>query len=173
MSLLNKMKFTGLLHKMMPTQFKTFGLLVSYRRREIVITDIPAIPSSPASLLKRASANVHSDIRAKSETSCFIVETSRLKWNGEPLIPKSGDRITTGEKEYEVTADETKQCFRPADSEENYLRIYVKKVSGPLGGTGSDWDWDGDGNNGGHCDCPQDEPMTRQEVEEMTNNIFG
>jgi hypothetical protein len=169
MSLLNEMKFTGLLHKMMPIQFKTFGTLVAYRRREIVIANIPAIPSSPDSLLKRVSA----DVRAKSETSCFIVETSRLKVNGEPLIPRSGDRITAGEKEYEITADETKQCFRPMDSEENYLRIFVKKVSGPLGGTGSDWDWDGDGNNGGHCDCPQDEPMTNEDVDEMTDNIFG
>jgi hypothetical protein len=47
----------------------------------------------------------------------------------EPIIPKVGDQIIEGKNEYEVINDENKQCYRPIDPENQYLRIYVQKLS--------------------------------------------
>ena len=100
------------------------GVLISYQRREIVIADIPAVPT------KTDFVNAKSgDYRTKHVEKEYIVEFGLLKWNDEQIKPQSGDYILEGDAVYEVVTKEPNQCYRPVDARETYVRIFVQRIS--------------------------------------------
>jgi hypothetical protein len=117
------MTFSDHLKQMQDQILAQRGVLISYKRREIVIDDIPAVPT------KTDFVNTKSgDYRTKYVEKEYIVEFELLKWEDKQIIPQSGDCIHEGETVYEVVPNEPKQCYRPVDSSEQYVRIFVQRI---------------------------------------------
>jgi hypothetical protein len=119
-----QMKFSDYHNTLFSELHKTFGTQITYKRRDTVIAeDIPAIPAKAELPIDILGANT----MLKSIICNYIVKSSLLLLNDEQIEPKAGDRIIDGKTEYEVINSVNKQCYRPVDSDNNYLRIFVKK----------------------------------------------
>ena len=106
-----------LIRQLMPV----YGKEITYKRRDQVIAEfIPAIPSKSALPINATKA----DTRMKSVNRNYIVKLELL----EGIEPKAGDRIIDGNVEYEVVNNDNKQCFRPIDTDNDYIRIFVQKI---------------------------------------------
>jgi hypothetical protein len=102
---------------------KTFGTRITYKRREVILAEnIPAIPAKSDTPIDQTAAKT----LIKTVNRNYIVQLSLLKLDGNPIEPKTGDRIIEGEIEYEVINNENKQCFRPIDPDNHYVRIFVQ-----------------------------------------------
>ena len=99
------------------------GVMITYKQRDIVIETVPAVP---------ATSNFVNEKNDKRRTMFsereYTVEFGLLKWNGEQVIPKQGDHIIEGDRVYEVGPREAKQCYRPIDANELYIRIFVQRL---------------------------------------------
>ena len=100
------------------------GVTITYRQRGIAIADIPAVPVRTKFLNEKSGGH-----RAKFVKREYIVEFGLLTWDGQQIIPKVGDHIIEGSIVYEVTESESGQCYRPIDSTELYVRIFVQKTA--------------------------------------------
>jgi hypothetical protein len=100
------------------------GVVVTYMQREIVIKDMPAVPSKSRYLHEKSG-----DRMMQSVDRQYTVEFGLLKWEDKQVIPKAGDIIIEGENAYEVVPDEFKQCYRPIDPDSMYVRIFVQKTT--------------------------------------------
>ena len=113
----------GQLKQLFDTILSQRGVTITYRQRGIVVENVPAIPSRT-----RLSNEKGINSRAKFGAREYTVEFGQLTWNGEQVIPKTGDFITEGDVVYEVKENETQQCYRPKDSLGMYVQIFVQKT---------------------------------------------
>ena len=100
------------------------GTTITYKQRDKVIENIPAVPATSDYLHEKSG-----EYRKKHIERAYTVEFELLKWNEEQMIPMSGDNIIEGEGIYEVAPLEEKQCYRPIDPEGRYIRIFVFKTN--------------------------------------------
>ncbi|MDR0337077.1 MAG: hypothetical protein LBI18_08305 [Planctomycetaceae bacterium] len=109
---------------------KTFGTTITYcRKGQVIAGDIPAIPAKSELPIDQTNAKTW---MWSNKRNYIVKAESLIPQNAlydEPIIPKVGDLIIEGKTEYEVINDENKQCYRPIDPENQYLRIYVQKLS--------------------------------------------
>ena len=113
----------GQLEQFYDTILAQRGVVITYRQREIVIENVPAIPK-----VLRLSNEKNAHSRPKFGSREYIVKYASLVWKGEQVKPKPGDSIIDGDTVYDVTESETKQCCTPADTLGMYARIYVTKM---------------------------------------------
>jgi hypothetical protein len=105
---------------------RMFGTNITYKRRDVVIAEnIRALPGHETAKIDRSNKSVRTSAKDKS----YIIKTSLLTLNDKQIIPKSGDRIIDGIHEYEVTPNESQDCYYPMNNSESYIRIFCKKVS--------------------------------------------
>jgi len=148
--------FVGQREQFHKTILSQRGVMITYRQRGIVIENIPAVPTRTRFL------NETNDDRRKTKVVDreYIVEFGLLTWDSKKVEPKPGDNIIEGETVYEVIEREPNQCYRPTDSTELYVRIFVHKTSKTLAA------------------LPPKEgcrhtPATKQEIKDLVNGIFG
>ena len=98
------------------------GTTITYKQREKVIENVPAVPTTPDYLNEKSGEH-----RTKHIDRAYTVEFGLLNWNGKQVIPMSGDKIIEGETVYEVAPIEQKQCYRSLDTDGMYVRIFVKR----------------------------------------------
>jgi hypothetical protein len=116
----NVMKFSEYQHIVVNDLLGVFGTVITYKRRnEVIAEDIPAIPSNTDMPIDKTEAKT----RVKTTRLNFLVEALLLS-----VEPQAGDRIINGDKTYEVVNSDNKQCYRPIDPENKYLKIYVQKI---------------------------------------------
>ena len=99
------------------------GVAITYKQRGIVIEDVPAVPSK-----SRALNDKNGEYWSKHIDRHYTIELSLLTWEGQQIRPKPGDHIIESDTVYEVIPDEVKQCYRPIDPNETYVRIFVQKI---------------------------------------------
>jgi hypothetical protein len=115
------MKFSEYQHILVDDLLGVFGTVITYKRKaQTIAEDIPAIPSNIDAPINKTAAKT----RTKTMNRNYIVEAALLS-----VEPKAGDDIIDGDKIYEVVNGENKQCFRPIDPENQYLKIFVQKKS--------------------------------------------
>jgi len=107
------------------------GVTITYKQRGIVIRDIPAVPGKPKHLNEKVGER-----RTKVIDREYVIEFGLLQWNGEQVKPKPGDNIICGDEVFEVTENESKQCYQPVGQTRQYIRIFTfkTKVVGNPGG---------------------------------------
>ncbi|MDR1922802.1 MAG: hypothetical protein LBQ66_00390 [Planctomycetaceae bacterium] len=155
------MKFTDDVEFLMRNLQKVFGIRLAYRRQNLfIIENIPAIPTNPKlPISKSGFGNSRGNFHAKSNLRSYIIKTALLRVDGEQIIPHAGDRVISDNKIYEVVESESKQCFVPLSHDESYIRIFVQKLSGDLGGNIE---------LGDNCEC-----LKRIVLDELENAIEG
>jgi len=102
------------------------GVTITFKRREIEIADIPAVPSKARALNEKSG-----EYRTTFVERVYTIELGLLTWNEQQVRPKPGDHIIEGDIVYEVTEDEMRQCYRPIDPNEMYVRLFVKRLTKP------------------------------------------
>ena len=100
------------------------GTTITYKQREKVIENVPAVPATSDYLDEK-----NREHRTKHIDRTYTVEFGLLNWNGEQIIPMPGDQIIEGETTYEVAPIEQKQCHRPIDPNGTYIRIFTFKTT--------------------------------------------
>ena len=99
------------------------GVMITYKQGEIVIENIPAVPSKSGFWNEK-----NGERRTKFIEREYTVEFALLKCNGVQIVPKQNDRIIECDSVYEVVPGESKQCYRPVDVDEMYVRIFTQKI---------------------------------------------
>jgi hypothetical protein len=101
---------------------KQRGVQITYRRKQQTVNFI-AVPTKTNFVIDQSQ-----QYRTKKVDKEYIVESALLILNGALIKPKPGDRITEGTLEYETVEGSDRQCYRPVDPTETYIRIFVQKV---------------------------------------------
>ena len=118
------MTFAEQLQQQRDTILSERGTTITYKQREKVIENVPAVPATSDYLNEKSG-----EYRKKHIERVYTVEFGLLKWNDEQIIPMSGDHIIEEETIYEVAPIEQKQCYRPIDPDGTYIRIFVFKTN--------------------------------------------
>ena len=111
------------LKRMMKRVGRDRGVKIVYRRGVKATGEIDAIPTHTNYLVGKTES-----FRTKYIEREYIVELALLVLDGEAVKPKSGDRIVEGDRHYEVIEGDAKQCYRPMDSTETFIRIFCQRT---------------------------------------------
>ena len=118
------MTFAEQLKQQRDTILAERGVMITYKQRDMVIENIPAVPAKSEFWNEK-----NGERRQRFTEREYTVEFGLLKWNDEQVIPKKGDHIIENDIVYEVIPSNSKQCYRPVDIDEKYVRIYAQKIS--------------------------------------------
>jgi len=118
------MSFADKLKQMQETILAERGTVITYQQRDIVIENIPAVPTKSG--LENEKSGDH---RVRYDRREYIVQFDLLQWQGQQIVPKPGDYIVEGDDVYEVLSAKPKECYYPVDSNGLYVRIYTQRKS--------------------------------------------